>query len=389
MPAKKIFLFGFIVVLLIAIPFTVYLLGQQQEIRSRATAATTISLIPTGKTTNTTTVNAGDTFTLDVEIDPGTNIITLIQLHITYDPTKLSTASAANIGAGLVPDRTAVPVVLQSPTYTQNTITASFSPGADVSSFIQTKKKVATLVMKALAPATTTQIAFAKGPNQTDIRSTAAADQPSENVLQNANPANITINAAAIPPTATPVPGTPVPNQPPVCTALSVDRTASGAAPFPITFTASGNDPDGTIQKVTFSFGNGTVGDVDKNNQTNGIGTNSVNAQISHTYQNPGSFRATAVLTDNRNGISTTEKCTQTITVTQPVAVPTSSQSATPTPIVITATPASQVILATPTPIVIVTSTTPVPPGPGNTLLKIGGIGAILSIIGGILLFAL
>lgn len=373
MSAKKIFILGFIVVLLIAIPLTIYVLQQQQETRSRATQATVVSFEPSVKKD----VKVGDVFTLDISVDPGSNIVTLVQLFITYDPTKLATASADNIGTGLVPNDKTVPVVLQSPKYTQNSISVSLSPGANVSNFIQTKTKVATLVMRALNPtdATSTQIIFVKDNNQTDIRSTGTADQPSENVLSNIIPASITINSS-------PSSSSPSNNQPPTCTALNVDRTASGSAPFAITFTAAGNDSDGTISKTTFSFGDGGVNDVDKNNGTNGIGTNSVNAQISHTYQNPGTFTATAVLTDNQGGVSATTNCNQAITVTQPDVVPTASASAslTSTTIFVTATPIPDSSQANPTII---------PPGPGETILKIGGVGVVLSILGGILFLAL
>lgn len=376
MSAKKIFILGFIIILLIAIPLTIYVLQQQQETRSRATAATVVSFEPSAKA-----VKVGDTFTLDINVDPSSNVVTLVQLFITYDPTKLATASADNVGTGLVPNERALPVIMNDAVkYTENSIFVSLSPGADVSKFIQTKTKVATLVMKALAPTDTSsakiELDKGVGVNKTDIRSKES--QIGENVLSTTIPAVITINPAS-------GSGSSSNNVVPTCTALNVDRTTSGPAPFSITFTAAGNDSNGTIQKVTFSFGDGGVADVDKNNGTNGIGTNSVNAQMSHAYQNPGTFTASAVLTDNQGGVSSASaSCTQTIIVTQPIINPTAtpSSSLTPTTIFVTATPTPGSSQGNVNPTV-------APPGPGETILKIGGVGMVLSILGGLLFLAL
>lgn len=370
MSFKKIFIIGFIAILLAAIPLTVYLLQQQQETRSRATAATTLSFIP-----STRTVKVGDTFDLDIQIDPGSNIVTFVKLFITYDTAKLGTA-----GAGLVANTEAVPVIIDRPKYENGTITVSLSPGADISKFIQTKTKIATVTFRAVNPTdtTATAVAFGTQVNQTQILSSASTDQASENVLSNANSASIAITSNIVATPTSTQGGTPTTNQPPVCTSLSLDRTASGTAPFPITFTVNGNDPDGTINTVTFDFGDGPVQTV---SQGNGIGTNSVSVPIAHTYQNPGTFKAMATLTDNNGGLSTPTTCTQTITVTQGTGGnATSSGTVTPTEIVIQVTP-------TPTTAIPVVSISPT--GPGDTFIKIGGIGAVLTIIGGLLFFAL
>src|SRR3989344_1031123 len=51
---KKLILFGLAVILLIAIPLTVYLVGKQQELKSRAAPSTTLSFQPSSPTVDPT-----------------------------------------------------------------------------------------------------------------------------------------------------------------------------------------------------------------------------------------------------------------------------------------------------------------------------------------------
>lgn len=384
----KFLLFSFIIVLLVAIPLTVLTLQKSQETRSRAAPATTLKFEPAS-----VTKNVGDTITLDIVVTPGSNQISFAKFVITYDPTKLSTEGG---GIALIPPNPAdieaqgFTSILEGPTLTSGKITLIASVGTDPQRAIQTTStvtstKVATLTFKAIGQTTggvATQVAFAPPP-ESQLLSLAAADQVSENVLlPNNSPAQITIGAG----TATPTPTGPTPtqtaspsagvNKPPVCTNLNVDRTTSGVAPFSITFTGNGNDPDGTIKKVTFDFGDGPVQDV----IPSGVPSNSASTQLSHTYNNSGVFKAKVTFTDDKNAVSaTSDTCTQTITVTggtpgagTPTATPTATLAISPT--------------ATPTN---VPQPTLSQPGPGNALFGIGAIGAVITIIGALLFLAL
>jgi hypothetical protein len=76
-------------------------------------------------------------------------------------------------------------------------------------------------------------------------------------------------------------------------------------------------------------------------------------------------------------GAATPTSATATVKPTTSLTVtPTTSVSATPTSIVMTASPTTAL-------------TTITPPGPGNTILTIGALGAIISIVGGLLFFSL
>ncbi len=348
---KKLFLVGFIVVLLVGIPLTVYLLQQQQETRSRAEKSTIVTFSPDSTQAAPIQKSVGDSVPLDITVDPGKNLVSFVKLEIQYDPETIATASANAFQA----NTTAFPSVLEGPVYTPGKIAVTLSVGPDPTKAIQQKVKAATVTFKALKntpPGTPTLVTYS---SNTQVLSIGSNDQASENVLSSATPATIAIGGAPLPsdqpiptgtiaptipisevptiaplptelptsaplPTAQPLPSptspptTGGPNQMPVCNSLAVDRSPGGNSPFSITFTANGSDTDGTISKVTLNFGDGQVSDI---TNAGGIGTASVNVSASHTYNNPGTYQASAVLTDSSGGVNTpSENCKQAITVT-------------------------------------------------------------------------
>jgi hypothetical protein len=85
---KKIVFFIILIVILLAVPISVYFVGQSQELRSRAAPATTLAFNPTSLTKK-----VGDTFSLDIQIDTGGNNVAIAELHITFDTTVLEATS--------------------------------------------------------------------------------------------------------------------------------------------------------------------------------------------------------------------------------------------------------------------------------------------------------
>jgi hypothetical protein len=329
---KRLLLFGFIIILLIGIPLSLYLVQQQQEVRSHAEKSTTLSLTPA-----TTTKGVGDTIPLDVMIDPGKNLASFVKLEITYDPTKLSIDQQT----GFVPNPSTFPITVEGPVFSSGKILVSLSIGANTTAAISTVSKVATITFKALETTSGSTTSVGMGPQTQVLASTGpqtgSNDQASEDVLSTTNPAAITITGATVTtitpnpsvtittaptvtlvPTATPTPtqtsssSANTPNQPPACTALNLDRATNGTAPYSITFTAVGNDTDGTIGQASFNFGDGPVSNVTTGG---GIGTNTVNTQIAHTYNNPGTYNAYVLLTDSSGAVSDFNTCKTTITV--------------------------------------------------------------------------
>lgn len=363
---KKLFILGFVFVLLAVIPLTVYILQQQQETRSHAAPATSLSFSPNSKT-----VNVGESFTLDVMLDPGSNRVVSATIHITYDQNKLSTTSSGLQIEPVKVGQQGLNVIVSGPDYTPGNIVVTLSVGTDITKAVETKTKIATLSLQPLsnAASSTTQVSFG---NQTVVTAFDLAD----NVwLRDPSPAKIIITTNRTDSTPTPTPTSQqTQGKIPVCVSLNTDRITTGSVPFDLTFTAIGNDTDGTISKATFDFGDGPAQDV---NQAGGFGTSSVNTQISHTYRNPGTFVAKAIFTDNNNLTSNPNDCNKTITAT----------GSSGTTIIPTATP---VALSSPTPSTTIARITPITsPGPGGKVLGVAATGAILSIIGAILFFAL
>ena len=392
---KKILLVGFVIVLLIAIPITVYLVQQQQKTRSSAVAATVLSLAPTSQSTT-----VGTDVNLDVNLDPSINLVSFVKVLISYDATKLATDSA-----GFVPNAVAFPSVLQPPTYGPGTISFTLSIGGSPQNAIQKPTKVGTITFKAIGAtdAAPTQITFG---NQTQVLSIGSTDQFNENVLSTTSPASIIITAPAnitpsltptdtpvptatliptatptLTPTSTPAPGvtitptdTPIPGVTsaptatpsptviaaggPICSSLTLDRSSNGVAPYNVNLTANGNSSTSTISKVTFTFGDGQTQDV---TDSGGVGTSSISTLISHVFTTAGSFTATATLTD-ANGLVSSGGCSVLVTVSGG---------------------------ASPTEIAAIPSVSPLPAtGPAN-IVSIGIIGLVLTLIGAVLVFAL
>lgn len=390
---KKLLLLGFIVVLMVIIPLTVYLVQQQQKLKVGAQQASSLSfaVTPGGSATIS---KPTDTASFDVMLDPSTNQVSFVKLAITYDITKLS-VNAFTVNS------TDFPTTLQQPDKgtTTGKATVTVSVGQDPNKIItgSPPRKVATISFNALSTATagTTQLSFDRDPNTgTQVLSIGTSDQFNENVLANTPPTTITIaqSALAASPSPSASPSTspsPTPaagntNKVPVCSGLAIDRQASGTVPYSLTFTASGTDSDGTITKVTFSFGDGALTDVTTGG---GIGTSSVNTQISHTYNNAGTFQAKATLTDNQGGVST-DSCSQTITVTSGSAGTGGATGGTGTTQIVT--------VATPAPTAL-PGATALPgtkgglpaPGPSDKIVSFGGLGVISVIIGALLLLGL
>ncbi len=394
---RKVILLMFIIIILVAIPLTVYIVQKQQELRSKAAAATVLSFDP-----SSVSANSSVPLVFKINVDPkGVNQLSFLKLSINYDPAFLKEAPAGSVCSNpqdsICHDKGNPNLqTVDGPILGGNNISISISITAATAK-ISSPITVAYVAFTPLK-AGSTKISFA---NDSQAFSVTSTDQPSENVLAvdsstgaiSSFPAAIEIaSTALLTPTPTSQPGAATPgatNPPPVCDSLNVDRTATGNVPFSLNFTANGRDTNGTISKVSFNFGDGPMQDVTSGGS---IGSSSVSVQTFHTYYNAGTFTASAILTDNSGATNSPTSCTQTVTVkTAAGAIVTGAPVAGSTPgAIISAglTPAPTLIVGqilTPTPRV-----SPIAaPGPSEKFLKIGAVGGILSIIGAILLFAL
>ena len=362
---KKFLLFGFIAILLIAIPVTIYLVQQQQQTAIRAQKSTNLSFEPPSSTSAPIQAAVGDQVDLDIMVDPGTNQVSIVRLEVQYDPAKLeAVANKPTLNTAVFPAFLEGPV--PDPT---GKIAATLSIDNPTKA-IQVKTRIATISFKAKATTSTpTQVSYTA---RTQAYSVSGQDQHSEDVLSTTTPAFIAITGGDITPgpsgeptpsepaTPTEPPGIGTSNQNPSCQTLSAD-TQAGQAPLPVTFTATGSDPDGTIEKITFNYGDGQV-----ENITEGLGEASVSSESAHTYTAAGTYVASAVLTDDLGATSSTGSCSVTITVQGGTG--SAEQPGTTTP---TATPTIK------------------PTGPGDIFLGLGAIVGIMTVVGGLLFFML
>ena len=88
---KKIVFIVVGLLLLVTIPAIVYFMGQQQDIRSRAAPATTLLFSPT-----TVTKPVDEQFSVNVDMNTGTNNVTAVKVVVTFDSTKLEAMSITN-----------------------------------------------------------------------------------------------------------------------------------------------------------------------------------------------------------------------------------------------------------------------------------------------------
>lgn len=389
---KKLLLLGFLFVVLLVIPLTIYLVQQQQETRSHAEASTTLSFNPPDAT-----AQFGSKVSFDVMISPGTNRVSAVKLILKYDSTKLTASPSSftlNPESGLH--------IQEGPIVDKDTLSVSLNIGTSTTAPIITDTKIGTVTFDVTGSSTLpTEVSFDSA-SQVSSLDGAAQGQSYENVLlPNSSPATITIQGGSSntsTPTATLSPspagsssGTQVQaqdgssnnssnnsdssNEAPVCSSLGTDVSASGAAPYTVNFTASGTDTDGTIAKVSLNFGEGEVEDITSGG---GIGSDSVSVVKSHTYETAGTFTATAVVTDNQGKASDSVNCSTTITVTDDGSSTSTDTNTTSTDDTNSASDSATI------------SPSPLPPtGPSQTIMGVGALGGILFLIGALLFLAL
>jgi hypothetical protein len=94
-----------------------------------------------------TSVDTGSAFSLDAMINPGTNRVSAVELHITFDHTKL------NIGS-ITPNTLAFPEILTAAQIDNNAGTALIVLGSGSSAYVTTTSAIATINFTAVASGT-------------------------------------------------------------------------------------------------------------------------------------------------------------------------------------------------------------------------------------------
>jgi len=187
---KKLLIFGIGFLFLLAVPATVFLVGQKQELRKKAAPASTMSLEP-----KSPTVKVGDVFTMEAVLDTADNQIIAAAVQISYDAAKLEAQSITN--GPLFPN-------VISPGVIDNGKASITVSAASTTVPVKGKGTAVTMRFKALSPATTaSQVTFAQGTFAN------ALGEGEQNALTSTAPAAITITDTGGPPiTQTPSPTT-------------------------------------------------------------------------------------------------------------------------------------------------------------------------------------
>ncbi len=244
---KRVFLLLSILLILIAIPVTVFLVAQQQELRKKAAPATTLSIVPSALTKKT-----GEVFSLDIAIDTGDNQVVAAELHVVFDPTKLEAQTITN--SSLFPN------ILTAGVVERGSVAITVG-AADVKKPVKGTGTVAVARFKTLEK-TETPTSIRLAPNTF----VGGLGEGATNVLIGTIPATITItdvgttstttiatSSATTVMTKTPLP-TPLITSSPTATApatLTISSPASGSTMTTTTPTIRGKSSPGAIITIT------------------------------------------------------------------------------------------------------------------------------------------
>ena len=371
----------------IAIPITIFLVQTQLQTRTQATPNTTLAFSPA-----TQSVDIGSDVTFDILMSPGNNQVNYVKLVIKYDSTKLTASESSftvNEASGLS--------ILQGPVMGSDTISVALSVGSDPTKVIQTDANIGSITFNVIGgSALPTDVTFDP---TTEIRSINGAndDAYNENVFLSGTPGSVTIlggeDTGTTPtptptleasPSATPTPAGNGLSEIPVCSSIGLDVAAAGIAPYTINFTVSGTDIDGTIETVSFDFGDDYYEDVTSGG---GISTDTVDVTLAHTYDTPGDYTVSVILTDDTGETSDTNSCTTAVTITDEygntdTGTTDTTDNTDTTDTTQTPTPTMEEAYNDLTP-------TLAPTGPTETIVGIGALGGVLFLIGALLFFAL
>lgn len=213
---KKILLIALVIITLIGLPLTVFISQQKQKPKTHASGATTIYFQPNSNAASPISKLVGNTIPLDVMLDPGTNAVSFVKLHLHFDQTKVQGATSNPFSI----NSTVFPTIMEGPvnSLASGDIYISLSVGSDPTKAIRTTPvRVGTLNLKAGQPTggETTIVSFG---SDSAAYSVASTDQSAQDILASALPAYLSIDEVpTLTPTLTPT-DTPTPTPSPTPT---------------------------------------------------------------------------------------------------------------------------------------------------------------------------
>lgn len=235
-----------VIVVLAAVPLTLYLVARPQTNRSKASASTTLSLLPAA-----ITVAQHQQFSVDVSLNAGENLPSIVDIYVQYDPKLVRFIR--------VDKKLPIGGFMKQPNAMNGVMNYSYgSMFSTQENYFQGNTKIQTIIFEGLAPG---QATISLDASKTRVLSMAINDAPGENVLFNTVPAVVTINQSDVIPTITvppdagnsarmflrvDVPGiastSAVLRQTRSGTLLIYDKTNTEVGKVPVTFTFKGGD---------------------------------------------------------------------------------------------------------------------------------------------------
>jgi Mg-chelatase subunit ChlD len=181
---------GVLLLVLVGLPAAIFLSQNQADNRSRAAKTVILTFTPSSTQSSPINVPAGNTATLDLMLDPGTEAVSFLKTELSYDATKFQVDSG-----GFQVNRDAFPQIIQGPVYSSGKVGFAISVGADGTKAIQAPVKVGTLTLKALNSSGTSEVGFSAG---TQALSISSSSTPTENVISNTVPAYLSVQTGVV-----------------------------------------------------------------------------------------------------------------------------------------------------------------------------------------------
>lgn len=164
---------AYLFAVLLAIPLTIVSLKNPKENRTAASGNATLYYSPSPISKNT-----GESFIVDIMVNPGSHAVSYLSLDILYDPAKLT----INQDSAFQPNTSAFPSLLEGPLFTPGRIRAELSVGFDPTNAITTVTKAASVTFTAEAPTQGGEDLVHFG-QSSYILSVAPSDNATDNVL--------------------------------------------------------------------------------------------------------------------------------------------------------------------------------------------------------------
>ena len=176
------------VAMLLLLPLIVISTQRTQTITGIAEGATTVVFSPASLDDMPLEKSVGEEFPLNVLVDPGENIISVIELDINYDPSilKLSPDNPVTVNETVFTD-------IQGPFYSEGRVQVVLSVGVDLSKSISSRTRTVTLNFVPIAKTSETYTTITFGEN-TKASSVEVNDLEEENIISTTAPSYIKIN---------------------------------------------------------------------------------------------------------------------------------------------------------------------------------------------------